>query len=142
MLACKKRRPKILIVDRDVEFLCRMVNLFGKYGCEMAVATTDEGAITEAGAFRPDAIYMGLSFPDRSGFELVGELRKLPCLANCMMVALIECDEQIAHSFDHKRGFDHFLPRHVSIGALFNAFTRSDSLQAAQKNLQPGISLS
>lgn len=109
-----------------------MVNLFGKYGCEMAVATTDEGAIREARAFRPDAIYIGLSFPDCSGFELVGELRNLPCLTHCMMVALIECDEQLARSLDHKCGFDHFLPRQVSIRAIFNAVTCKDFSQAAQ----------
>ena len=67
---------KVLVVD-DEEDLVRLVRYnLEKEGYNVSVAFDGKGALCEAFTHSPDVVVLDLMLPDRSGFELCGELKE------------------------------------------------------------------
>lgn len=74
--------PRILVVDDDDPHRLRLCRAFRDRGLEVAEARSGEEAVAVALRFRPAQAVLDLRLPDRSGLELLGELRAaLPELA-------------------------------------------------------------
>jgi DNA-binding response OmpR family regulator len=70
--------------------LALMSNLLRPYGFDLIVTSNADDAIRQTSEFLPNAVYMGLEYPDCSGWELAGRLRVLKGMDQSMFVGLCE----------------------------------------------------
>ena len=66
---------KILVVDDEPHIRHMLRFLFERRGHEVAVAEDGQTAIDMVGAEPPDVMFLDLNLPDKSGFEVCGEVR-------------------------------------------------------------------
>lgn len=80
------RRPRILVVDDDAQFLRFVTELLTGAGYDARCAGDAFGALALAGEFAPDLVILDVSMPGTDGFELAQELGSsgralgIPCL--------------------------------------------------------------
>lgn len=87
----------VLVVD-DEAVLAEMVAMALRYeGWTTATAGDGAGAITAARAARPDVVVLDIMLPDRSGLEVIGELRRVhPRLPVLFLTAKDAVEDRIA----------------------------------------------
>jgi two-component system, response regulator RegA len=66
---------RLLVVDDDDPHRSRLCRAFRERGLEVAEARTAEEALALAQGFAPEQAVLDLRLPDRSGIELLAELR-------------------------------------------------------------------
>ena len=83
------KRKHILIVDdnEDVRLLLQMI-LEEEDNYTLSFAETGPEALDRSIELLPDLIFMDMSLPQMSGWEVVAELRLMPALAQSPIVAL------------------------------------------------------
>ncbi|HAT72790.1 MAG TPA: hypothetical protein DCS63_08240 [Elusimicrobia bacterium] len=75
------RRPKVLVVDDEPDYLQIAARVASKAGCAVVTAQTALEGVALAGAEKPDMILLDVGLPDISGFEAARRIRKVPALA-------------------------------------------------------------
>ena len=75
------RRPKVLVVDDEPDYLQIAARIALKAGCAVVTAPTALEGVALAAAERPDMILLDVGLPDISGFEAARRIRKVPALA-------------------------------------------------------------
>jgi len=81
-------RHKILIADDEPSIVVSLEFLLGREGFEIAVARDGEEALSQASAFRPNAILLDVMMPKKSGFEVCEALRANPEMTGLVIVML------------------------------------------------------
>jgi CheY-like chemotaxis protein len=71
-------KPRILIVDDEVDVVTLLQYVLGEAGCEVATATSGVEALRQARLVRPDAVLLDIQLPDRDGFSVCEQLRAQP----------------------------------------------------------------
>jgi CheY-like chemotaxis protein len=74
-------RRRIFVVDDDAAHVQFMQGLLMPLGFEVGSVYSGVDAVARAAAFRPDLVLMDLSLPDRTGWDVLRELRADPALA-------------------------------------------------------------
>ena len=69
--------PRILIVDDEPQILRFLRTGLPPHGYECVEAMDAAGAIAMAAKEKPDVIVLDLGLPDRDGFAVIEELRKI-----------------------------------------------------------------
>jgi DNA-binding response OmpR family regulator len=75
------RRPKVLIVDDEPDYLQIASRIAARAGCAVVTAPTALEGVALAAAGTPDMILLDVGLPDISGFEAARRIRKVPALA-------------------------------------------------------------
>jgi two-component system, chemotaxis family, CheB/CheR fusion protein len=79
---------RILVVDDNADSARMLKVLLRCEGHEARIALDGPAAIEAATLFRPDVVLLDLTLPGMGGVEVVAELRCLPELAGCLLVAV------------------------------------------------------
>lgn len=80
------RRPAILIVDDEPDYLRIASRIAAKAGCAVATAAAALPGIELAVKSPPDLLLLDVGLPDLSGFEAARRLRKVPALAKTPII--------------------------------------------------------
>ncbi|MGE4107712.1 MAG: response regulator [Bacteriovoracia bacterium] len=111
----KNVKSKILVID-DETSICKFLRASlesGQY--EVGEAHSAQEGIQSAIAFRPDLVILDLGLPDRSGHEVLRELRewsKIPII----VLTVQDADEDKVKALDH--GADDYLTKPFSVPEL------------------------
>ena len=65
----------VLIIDNDVQFANRLVDLAHDHGFKVLFATTTDVGFSIASEYMPGAILMDVQFPDSNGWQLIDRLK-------------------------------------------------------------------
>jgi two-component system response regulator MprA len=69
-------RPRVLVVEDDVDIAGVLRRSLDKEGYEVRIAGDGESALDEAGVFEPDAVVLDLGLPKLDGVEVCRRLRE------------------------------------------------------------------
>jgi PAS domain S-box-containing protein len=108
------RMQRILVVDDRPVALNATTSLLEMHGFEVRAAATGHGAIRTAAEFRPDYVFLDLSLPDISGYEVFRRLKNNELLANTRFIALSGHGPE-EHLRAQKAGFDGYFTKPVDI---------------------------
>ncbi len=114
---------KLLIVEDDLRVMAALRAVLAQHGLEVACATTGEQAlalVTDA----PDAVLLDLSLPDRDGFKVCAQIRKVSAVPIIMVTARSDARSRV-HGLN--LGADDYIvkPYHVAeLLARIHAVTR------------------
>ena len=108
------RCQRVLIVDDRPVALNATTSLLEMHGFEVRAAATGYGAIRAASEFRPDYVFLDLSLPDISGYEVFRRLKSDELLANTRFIALSGHGPE-EHLRAQKAGFDAYFTKPVDI---------------------------
>ena len=78
----------ILVVDDNVDAAQMMGAVLEMHGHTVTLAHDGAAALAQAGALRPDAVFLDIGLPDQSGLEVALALRQLDGMAQATLVAL------------------------------------------------------
>jgi CheY-like chemotaxis protein len=103
---------RVLIVDDNVYSARMMKILLAHEGYDVDVAFDGPEAIEAAKTFRPDAVLLDLTLPHMSGSDVAWELKGIPELRGCVVVAVSGHDADMVESpspfeFHFKKPVDH-----------------------------------
>ena len=108
-------KRKVLVIDDEIS-ICKFLRVSlesGQY--EVAEAHTANEGIQSTIAFRPDIVILDLGLPDRSGHDVLKELRswsKVPII----ILTVQDADEDKVQALDH--GADDYLTKPFSVPEL------------------------
>jgi len=126
---------KILLADDDEE-LCQLLRDFlEREGFEVEVAHDGDSALTRAAAGGYDAMILDVMLPQRSGLELLRELRRSSQLPVLMLTAL---GEDIDRILGLELGADDYVPKPCNpreIAARLRAILRRTQGESATNHL-------
>jgi CheY-like chemotaxis protein len=95
---------RILVIDDNVDSARMLAVLLRCEGHEARIAFDGPAAIEAAKLYRPDFVLLDLTLPGISGLEVAAELRCLPELSACRLVAITGHGEDrlpFPSPFDH-----------------------------------------
>jgi two-component system sensor histidine kinase/response regulator len=84
----KERRPRVLIVDDDLESQELYVEILQWAGFDVATADDGDSALEKAVTSEPEAIVLDILLPKRDGIAVLQELRQVPQTAAVPIIAL------------------------------------------------------
>jgi two-component system CheB/CheR fusion protein len=108
------RCQRVLVVDDRPVALNATTSLLEMHGFEVRAAATGHGAIRAAAEFRPDYVFLDLSLPDISGYEVFRRLKSNERLANTRFIALSGHGPE-ENLRAQKAGFDAYFTKPVDI---------------------------
>jgi len=116
-------RPRVLVVDDDVDTVQSTAMLFEMQGFDTDMAFNGPEAIERARSQCPDLVLLDIEMPLMDGYEVVRSLRDIRCPDAPLLVAVTG----YAYPADKRRcaeaGFDLHLPKPVDFG-IFEQLTR------------------
>jgi CheY-like chemotaxis protein len=105
---------RVLVVDDRPVALNATKSLLEMHDCEVRTAATGHAAIRIASEFRPHYIFLDISLPDISGYEVFRRLKSNEALAHCKFIALSGHGHE--ESMRARRaGFDAYLSKPVDL---------------------------
>ncbi len=112
------RRPRVLIVDDNVDTARAMARLLVVSGYEVRVAHDGREAIAVARAERPGVLLLDIGLPGMDGYEVAREVRKDPDLAASTLIAISGYGQEDDRRRSREAGFDHHLVKPVDYDLL------------------------
>lgn len=109
---------RILLVDDHTETLSVMAKLLEMSGYSVNTATTVSGALQVASQFPCDLLISDVGLPDRTGYDLMREVRELYDVKGIALTGYTE-DEDVKEAA--RAGFAKHLKKPVSFDALLSA---------------------
>jgi CheY-like chemotaxis protein len=79
---------RIMIVDDNKEFLEELKETLELSGYEVVAVEEPEVVLDMANKLNPDLILLDLKMPNKSGFQIADELRRLPELSHTPIIAM------------------------------------------------------
>jgi PAS domain S-box-containing protein len=122
---------RVLVVDDRPVALNATKSLLEMYGFEVRAAATGHGAIRVAAEFRPDYVFLDLSLPDISGYEVFRRLKSNELLANTRFFALSGHGPE-ENLRAQKAGFDAYFTKPVDIKEMEKLINETPPSTAAQ----------
>lgn len=117
--------PSILIVDDDAVLCQRLVRAFSRRGYEARGAEAYDEALASARADPPELAVIDLRIGDRSGLELVQELKSMD---EATQVVVLTGYGSIATAIDAVRlGATYFLAKPADVDDILAAFARGEA---------------
>jgi CheY-like chemotaxis protein len=115
---------RILVVDDNADAARMLQVLLRCEGHEARIAFDGPAAIEAATLFRPDVVLLDLTLPSIGGVEAAAELRCLPELPVCRLVAVTGQGEERLPS---PSPFDHYFQKPVDHTALLGYLARIEA---------------
>ena len=110
----RSTRRRVLVVDDRPVALNATRSLLEMHGFEVRTAATGHAAIRVAGEFRPDYVFLDISLPDISGYEVFRRLKASEELADSKFIALSGHGRE-ENLRARKAGFDAYMTKPVDI---------------------------
>jgi CheY-like chemotaxis protein len=134
IIGVQNRRPKILVVDDNVDNRAIIIKQLSPLGFDMAEASNAAEGIDQAAVFKPQAIIVDLRLPDYTGVELIQDLRRHTLLKDTVIIV------SSASVFAEDRhqslaaGADNFLPKPIRTEHLLDMLEQHLSLEWCYTN--------
>ena len=77
-MAPMKKMPIILMIEDDLFWLRLYRDQFARVGFDVVLASTGPEGLHQVASKKPDIILLDLMLPQKSGFEVLEELKKQP----------------------------------------------------------------
>ena len=94
-----KQRPKILLVDDDVDLVTVMRGALESKAYEVIVAYNGQEGLEKARKEKPDLVVLDILMPVADGFIFADQFRKDPLLAKVPVLALTSFSESLGQPF-------------------------------------------
>ena len=94
-----KQRPKILLVDDDVDLVKVMSGTLESKAYEVVVAYNGREGLEKARKEKPDLVVLDILMPVADGFTFADQFRKDPSLAKIPVLALTSFSESLGQPF-------------------------------------------
>jgi two-component system alkaline phosphatase synthesis response regulator PhoP len=94
-----KQKPKILVVDDDVDLVTVMRGALESKSYEVIVAYTGQEGLEKARKEKPDLVVLDILMPVADGFIFADQFRKDPSLAKTPVLALTSFSESLGQPF-------------------------------------------
>ncbi len=94
-----KQRPKILLVDDDVDLVTVMRGALESKAYEVIVAYNGQEGLEKARKEKPDLVVLDILMPVADGFIFADQFRKDPSLAKIPVLALTSFSESLGQPF-------------------------------------------
>jgi two-component system alkaline phosphatase synthesis response regulator PhoP len=94
-----KQRPKILLVDDDVDLVMVMRGALESKAYEVIVAYNGQEGLEKARKEKPDLVVLDILMPVADGFVFADQFRKDPSLAKIPVLALTSFSESLGQPF-------------------------------------------
>jgi two-component system alkaline phosphatase synthesis response regulator PhoP len=104
---------KVLLVDDEEDILDLLRYNLEREGIQVAVAKDGKEALDVAKRERPDLVVLDIMMPGMDGVEVCGQLRKLPGLAQTLIVFLTARTEDYSHIAGYDAGADDYINKPV-----------------------------
>jgi PAS domain S-box-containing protein len=107
-------RPRVLVVDDHQVALNATKSLLEMHGCDVRTAATGHAGIRIASEFLPHYVFLDISLPDISGYEVFRRLKGSEALRGCKFIALSgHGHEESVRA--RRAGFDAYMTKPVDI---------------------------
>jgi CheY-like chemotaxis protein len=106
---------RVLIVDDDVDSRELLSILLASHGHETRTAGSAEEALVIAAEYQPGLVFIDVSLPGMNGHELARQLRVMPELAGCRLVAVTGYSGLEARARSAAAGFEVHLTKPIDI---------------------------
>ena len=94
-----KQRPKILLVDDDVDLIKVMSGALESKAYEVIVAYNGQEGLEKARKEKPDLVVLDILMPVADGFTFADQFGKDPSLAKIPVLALTSFSESLGQPF-------------------------------------------
>ena len=94
-----KQRPKILLVDDDVDLVKVMSGALESKAYEVIVAYNGQEGLEKARKEKPDLVVLDILMPVADGFTFADQFRKDPSLAKIPVLAVTSFSESLGQPF-------------------------------------------
>jgi two-component system alkaline phosphatase synthesis response regulator PhoP len=94
-----KQRPKILLIDDDVDLVKVMGGALESKAYEVIVAYNGQEGMEKARKEKPDLVVLDILMPVADGFTFADQFRKDPSLAKIPVLALTSFSEALGQPF-------------------------------------------
>ena len=118
---------RILIVDDSEEATQLLALLLRRRGHQVRVAHDVEGALRVAKEFRPDVALLDIMIRHESGYFLARELREIPGLTSCRLIAMSGFELERHRKLSDAVGFRRQLSKPIDPTSLFEAIEAQDN---------------
>jgi len=128
---------KLLVVEDDDRVMAALRAVLAQHGFDVACARTGEQAL-ELTADRPDAVLLDLGLPDRDGFNVCAQIRRISAVPIIMVTARADPRSRV-HGLN--LGADDYLVKPYNVAELvarIHAVTRR-ARSAPEPPQQPGL---
>jgi CheY-like chemotaxis protein len=103
------RSLRVLVVDDSSDMRATVRVLLGLWGHQTAEAADGHAALSVAATFLPDAVLLDIGLPRLDGYEVARRLRRLPGLADVLLIAITGYGTPQDVAAGRAAGFDHHL---------------------------------
>ena len=103
------KKPKIFVVEDDVFMVELLANELKNAGLETYSFQMGQGAIDKFTELQPDLIVLDLLLPDKNGFEVLREIRRLPNGAHVKVMVLSNMAEDADKEEATRLGVNEYL---------------------------------
>ncbi|MGZ8287577.1 MAG: hybrid sensor histidine kinase/response regulator [Telluria sp.] len=104
---------RILLADDNVDFVNSIGALLSAMGHSVVITHNGPDALTAAARFCPDYAFLDIGLPKMSGYDLARGIRKLPCGAITLLVAVTGWGQEKDRQLAFEAGFDHHMVKPV-----------------------------
>ena len=94
-----KQKPKILVVDDDVELVTVMKGTLESKSYEVIVAYNGKEGLEKAKKEKPDLVILDILMPVMDGWSFANQFSKEPSLAKTPVLALTSFSESLGQPF-------------------------------------------
>jgi CheY-like chemotaxis protein len=125
--------PRVLVVDDNEDVTRSLSLLLRANGYEVATAHDASQAMALAVSFNPQAVLLDIGLPDRDGWEVARDIRRLTGGTDLKLIAISgwATAEDVARS--RAAGFDHHLCKPVGFAKLAELLHPSGLAQAERR---------
>ena len=88
MASEKQQNRKVLVVDDNADAADSLAILLRMAGYEVEIAYDGPESLSQAASFKPDVVLLDIGLPGMDGYEVAAELKKMPELQECVLVAV------------------------------------------------------
>lgn len=100
---------RVLVVDDNADSADTLAILVRFMGADVRTANDGRQALAIAGEFRPEIVFLDISLPGMSGYEVAVRLRKSPETCRAMLVAMTGWSRAEDRQRSREAGCDHHL---------------------------------
>jgi signal transduction histidine kinase len=125
MAAADAHGLRLLVVD-DNEDAGHMLGLYLETaGYRVSVVQSAHAALESARTDPPDACLLDIGLPDMDGNELARQMRRLPHMAEALLLAITGYGQEADRARTAAAGFDHHFVKPVDMEALLDVLSRA-----------------
>jgi PAS domain S-box-containing protein len=127
-------RPPIrcLLVEDNVDAAQMLQCALELHGHEVRLAFDGRDAVDAARTFKPDAVVLDIGLPRMNGYDVAREIRRLPGLADIIIVAVTGYGQDADRRKSCEAGCDHHLVKPIELNQLLRVLGAGRAVSSRQ----------